>query len=141
MAAGKLDDSLAAVGIQLALQELPHRTELAMKGLLLAAALTASSMPALAVDFAQVQPALARNGCQSCHGVTNYVNGPSFHDIAARYVSKPDVRSYLSDKIRKGSSNTWGAAAMPPSEQIDDLELKTVVEWIVSGAPGPAAPQ
>ena len=112
-----------------------------MKGLLLAAALAASSLPALAVGFAQAQPALARNGCQSCHGIADNVNGPSYHDIAARYVNKPDERSYLDDKIRKGSSNTWGAAAMPPSEQIDDLDLKTIVEWIVSGAPGPASPQ
>ncbi len=112
-----------------------------MKSLLLAAALVVPSLPALAVDFAQAQPALARNGCQSCHGVNDNVNGPSFHDIAARYLSKPDERSYLSDKIRKGSSNTWGAAAMPPSEQIDDLDLKTIVEWIASGAPGPATPQ
>jgi cytochrome c551/c552 len=113
-----------------------------MKGsLLVAAALAASSTPALAIDFAQAQPALAKNGCQSCHGLADQVNGPSFRDIASRYLNKPDERSYLADKIRKGSSNTWGAAAMPPSGQIDDLDLKTIVEWIASGAPGPAAPQ
>lgn len=110
-----------------------------MKGLLLCAALAAASLPGHGADFAQVQPTLARNGCDGCHGIANYVNGPSFHDIAARYVNRPDARSYLADKIRKGSSSTWGAAAMPPSEQIDDLELKSVVEWVLSGAPGPAA--
>ncbi len=118
-----------------------------MKGSLLvvavvvASALAAASGPARAVDFAQVQPALAKNGCQSCHGLAEQVNGPSFRDIASRYVNKPDERSYLSDKIRKGSSNTWGAAAMPPTEGIDDLDLKTIVEWLASGAPGPATPQ
>jgi cytochrome c551/c552 len=108
-----------------------------MKGLLLAAALAAASASSFAVDFAQVQPALVKNGCQGCHDVNSDVSGPSYHDIAAKYVSKPDERSYLGDKIRKGSSNTWGAAAMPPSEQIDDLDLKTIVEWLASGAPGP----
>jgi cytochrome c len=115
-----------------------------MKGSLLvvaiAAALGAPCAPAFAVDLAQVPPALAKNGCQSCHGLVEQVNGPSFRDIASRYASKPDERSYLEDKIRKGSSNTWGAAAMPPTEGIDDLELRTIVAWIAAGAPGPAAP-
>jgi cytochrome c len=112
-----------------------------MKALLLAAALAAAGTTASAVDYAQVQPALHRNGCDGCHDVDTQVSGPSYHAIATRYATRPDVRTYLADKIRKGSVNTWGAAAMPPIPQIDDLELKNVVEWLATGAPGPDTPR
>jgi cytochrome c551/c552 len=41
------------------------------------------------------------------------VTGPSWLDIANRYLNKPDARSYLAGRIRNGSANVWGAAAMP----------------------------
>jgi cytochrome c551/c552 len=107
-----------------------------MKRLLFSAALALASSAALGVDFAQVQVLLVKNGCQGCHAVDGHVSGPSYHDIAAKYVNKPDVRSYLSGRIRNGSSNTWGAAAMPPS-LIDDLDLKQIVEWLATGASVP----
>ena len=100
-------------------------------GLSLAAVLAA---PAWAVDFAQVQPVLAKNGCQGCHAQDTKVTGPSYHDIAARYINKPDARTYLATKIREGSANTWGATAMPPNPQVDDLDMKLMVEWLASGA-------
>jgi cytochrome c551/c552 len=112
-----------------------------MKRLLSSAMLALVSAAAFGVDFAQVQPVLAKNGCQGCHAVNGYVSGPAYHAIAAKYTNKPDVRSYLSGKIRNGSSNTWGAAAMPPTEQIDDLDLKQVVEWLATGAAAPDTAQ
>ena len=108
-----------------------------MNRLLPSVALALASTASLAVDFAQMQPLLVKNGCQGCHAVNGYVSGPSYHDVAVKYVNKPDVRPYLSGKIRNGSSNTWGAAAMPPSEQIDDLDLKQIVEWLATGASAP----
>jgi cytochrome c551/c552 len=98
------------------------------------------AVPASAADFAQVQPLLAKNGCQGCHAQVEKVTGPSYHDIAARYINKPDARSYLAGKIHEGSSNTWGAAAMPPNPQVDDLDMKLIVDWLANGALVPAAP-
>ena len=106
-----------------------------MKRLLLCLLLVAASPAARAADGAQVQASLAKDGCQGCHAVNANVNGPSYHDIAARYVDRPDARSYLAGKIRNGSENTWGAAGMPPNPAIDELELKGIVEWLVAGAP------
>jgi len=95
----------------------------------------AASTSAGAADVAPVQAALAKNGCQGCHAVAAAVSGPSYHDIAARYLNKPDARSYLAGKIRNGSENTWGAAAMPPNPGVDDLDLKLIVDWLLAGAP------
>jgi len=97
------------------------------------------ALPVSASDFAQVQPLLVKNGCQGCHAQAGKVTGPSYHDIAARYINKPDARTYLAGKIREGSSNTWGAASMPPNPTVDDLDLKLIVEWLASGALVPAA--
>ena len=105
-----------------------------MNRLLLCLALAAASAPGLAADYAQVQPVLAKNGCESCHGLATNVNGPSWLDIANRYLNKPDARSYLAGKIRNGSANVWGAAAMPPSNQVNDIDMKIMVEWLASGA-------
>jgi cytochrome c len=105
-----------------------------MNRLLLCLALAASAAPALAADYAQVQPVLAKNGCESCHGLSTQVNGPSWLDIANRYLNKPDARTYLAGKIRNGSANVWGAAAMPPNNQVNELDMKTIVEWLASGA-------
>jgi cytochrome c len=109
--------------------------EAAMKRLLSALLLGTAAVAAGAVDPASVQAALARNGCQGCHELDARVNGPSYHEIAAKYLDKPDARSYLAGKIRNGSANTWGAAAMPPTAGIDELDLKNIVDWLVAGAP------
>ena len=109
-----------------------------MKLPLLGLVLALSAGAAAAQGGTAVASLLAKDGCQGCHAQADKVNGPSWHDIAARYVSRPDAPSYLAGKIRNGSSNTWGAAAMPPNAGIDELELKTIVEWIVAGAPASA---
>jgi cytochrome c len=109
-----------------------------MNRLLIALAL-ATAAPAFAADFDQVQPLLAKDACQGCHAQATKVTGPSWHDIATRYINKPDARTYLAGKIRDGSANTWGAAAMPPNPQVDDLEMKLIVDWLATGALVPAA--
>ena len=105
-----------------------------MKRLLLCLALVAAGGPGLAADYTQVQPVLVKNGCESCHGLATRVNGPSWLEIANRYINKPDARSYLEGKIRNGSANVWGAAAMPPSKNVNELDMKIMVEWLASGA-------
>jgi cytochrome c len=111
-----------------------------MKSLLIGLSLAVvAAVPASAADFAQVQPLLAKNGCEGCHAQAGKVTGPSYHDIAARYINKPDARTYLAGKIREGSANTWGAASMPPNPTVDDLDMKLIVDWLASGALVPAA--
>ena len=106
-----------------------------MKRLLTALLFGAASATVGAADLGTLQATLAKYGCQGCHDLDAKVNGPSYHEIAAKYLAKPDARSYLAGKIRNGSANTWGAAAMPPTGNIDELELKSIVDWLVAGAP------
>ena len=42
---------------------------------------------------------------------------------------------YLAGKIRSGGSGVWGAIPMPPQPQLDDEQVKTLVRWLLDGAP------
>ncbi len=60
--------------------------------------------------------------------------GPGFAEVAAKYADREDVKTYLSGKIRSGGSGTWGPIPMPPQPQLSDEDLKSVVDWLSSGA-------
>ncbi|MDD3764603.1 MAG: c-type cytochrome [Nevskiales bacterium] len=77
---------------------------------------------------------LSANGCTSCHGLDHKVIGPGFAEVAAKYAEREDVKTYLSGKIRSGGSGTWGPIPMPPQPQLSDADLKSVVDWLSSGA-------
>ena len=77
--------------------------------------------------------------CKACHKVDVKSVGPSFQDVAAKYVSDPNSVSYLVNKIIKGGGGVWGEVAMPahPSLKIDDAKL--IVTYIKSLAGGAKA--
>jgi cytochrome c551/c552 len=63
------------------------------------------------------------------------VVGPSYADVAAKYKGKSDAPAYLARKIKAGSVGVWGQVPMPPNAGVSDSDIKTVVDWLVSGAP------
>ncbi|CAO3426151.1 c-type cytochrome [Azospirillum endophyticum] len=82
-------------------------------------------------------PALAlaeQSGCLSCHAVDTRVVGPSYSEIAARYRGK-DSADALVSKVKAGGEGAWGAVPMPPQDDLSIDDAKTLVAWILSGAP------
>lgn len=75
-----------------------------------------------------------QNACMACHGVTNKLVGPSFVQIAEKYKGDGSAEKNLHNKIKNGSSGTWGAAPMPPQSHVKDEDIKNLVNWILSGA-------
>src|SRR5690606_24742652 len=73
--------------------------------------------------------------CAGCHAVDRKMVGPSYRDIAAKYKDQAGVGDMLIQKIRKGGAGAWGPIPMPPNPAISDTDLKTAVDWILSGAP------
>src|SRR5688572_176526 len=76
-----------------------------------------------------------RAGCLDCHGIEKAVVGPGFTQIASRYRSAegdPTVR--LQAAVRSGGAGVWGAIPMPP-QRLDDSNLRTIIKWILDGAP------
>ena len=81
-------------------------------------------------------PALINaNGCTVCHDIDKGLVGPAFTDVAKRYAGAADAASALVTKIKAGGSGVWGTTAMPPQTQLSESALKTLVAWILAGAP------
>jgi len=93
-----------------------------------------ASQAAPAPDLAGAR-IVSANTCAGCHAVDRKMVGPSYRDIAAKYKDKADAGEMLIQKVRKGGAGAWGPIPMPPNPAISDTDLKTVVDWILSGAP------
>ena len=72
--------------------------------------------------------------CLACHGVEQKLVGPSFHDVAKRYKDDATAKDLLAGRIRNGAQGTWGPVPMPGNTTLADAEIRSVVEWILSGA-------
>ncbi|KVA71446.1 c-type cytochrome [Burkholderia ubonensis] len=75
------------------------------------------------------------NACMGCHAVDRKLVGPSFKDIAARYKGDPQAVAKLSKKVKEGGSGVWGAIPMPAHPRMSDADVRSVVEWVLAGAP------
>lgn len=88
-----------------------------------------------APDAAKVNDILKTNNCLACHSVDTKVVGPSYKEIAAKYKGDADEAAQMATRIKKGSSGVWGPIPMPPNPGISEEDVKTVVDWIMAGAP------
>jgi cytochrome c len=75
-----------------------------------------------------------KNGCMACHGVNNKIVGPGFNEIIAKYKGQADAEDRLVAKVKAGGQGVWGSIPMPPNAHISDADLKTLVQWILSGS-------
>ncbi len=83
--------------------------------------------------------------CLACHKETENLVGPSFANIAFRYKKDANALSYLSDKVLKGSTGSWGAMPMPPHPAMSEADAKKMVQYVMTikggvDVPKPAAP-
>jgi S-disulfanyl-L-cysteine oxidoreductase SoxD len=82
----------------------------------------------------QDMPAIAQqNNCLGCHGIKNKVIGPGFNEIAAKYKGDKAAAELLVQKVKEGTSGTWGDVAMPPQTTVSDDHAKKLVNWILKG--------
>ena len=107
-----------------------------------ALALTAAAGPgALAADApaafssADAMNIARKNACMGCHAVDRKLVGPSFQQIAAKYKSDAQAQARLEAKVRDGGSGVWGVLPMPSHRSMNGADIKTVVGWILAGAP------
>ncbi|WP_244814722.1 c-type cytochrome [Caballeronia sp. Lep1P3] len=109
-----------------------------------AAALCVSLCVSLcATAFAADQPvspasaiAIARsNACMGCHAVDRKLVGPSFQQVAQKYKGDTAAPSKLAKKVKDGGSGVWGSIPMPSHPGMNDGDIRTVVSWVLAGAP------
>lgn len=75
------------------------------------------------------------NACMGCHAVDRKLVGPSFQQIAAKYKGGAQGQARLETKVRDGGSGVWGVLPMPSHRSMNGADIKTVVGWILAGAP------
>jgi len=77
----------------------------------------------------------SQSGCLACHKPDQKLIGPSYESVATKYHDQSDASEYLSNKIKKGGAGVWGRIPMPAHPQLSDESIKTLVAWILRGAP------
>lgn len=75
------------------------------------------------------------NACLGCHAIDRKLVGPSFQQIAGKYKGDAQAPARLVAKVRDGGSGVWGAIPMPAHPRMSDADIRTVVSWVLAGAP------
>ncbi|WP_277186768.1 c-type cytochrome [Caballeronia sp. BR00000012568055] len=75
------------------------------------------------------------NACMGCHAVDRKLVGPSFQQIAEKYKGDAQAPAKLALKVKKGGAGVWGSIPMPSHPAMNDADVKTVVAWVLAGAP------
>ena len=98
-----------------------------------------------ALQFAVAMPASAggqsgldiakSNACMGCHAVDRKLVGPSFQQIAGKYKGDARAGARLAVKVKDGGSGVWGVIPMPGHPRMSDADIRTVVAWVLAGAP------
>lgn len=101
----------------------------------LAAVLAWGGLAQAAPDPAQVHEILNKNACLACHAVDKKLVGPAYQEVAAKYKGDANAAATLAKHIKEGSVGVWGQIPMPPNANVSDADIKTVVDWILAGAP------
>ena len=84
------------------------------------------------VDAKAAEALAQKSGCIACHQVEKKVIGPAYKDVAAKYKADKDAATKLADKVKKGGTGVWGQVPMPPTTQVSDADIKTLVGWVLS---------
>jgi cytochrome c len=69
--------------------------------------------------------------CKGCHKFDEKSVGPSFTDVAKKYINTKDAFDYLTGKIAKGGSGAWGEVAMPSHPSLAQEDNSAIVSWIL----------
>ncbi len=93
------------------------------------AMLAAASLPASA-SLALAQ----KHACTACHSPDKKLIGPAYSEVAKKYAGRKDAAAHLAESIRKGGVGQWGPIPMPAQPNLSDADLKTLVNWVLSGA-------
>lgn len=80
---------------------------------------------------------IAASNCFTCHLAKDKLIGPSFEDIANKYSPIIGSRTYLTQKIRQGSSGIWSDEIMPGQPELEKEKIVQILDWIFKNAQDP----
>jgi cytochrome c len=75
---------------------------------------------------------VAQNGCLTCHKISEASTGPSYKEIANRYLGATDTTiARIASHIQKGGSGLWGQIPMTPHPDLSDEDARTMVNYVL----------
>ncbi|RMG82052.1 MAG: DUF1080 domain-containing protein [Bacteroidetes bacterium] len=74
---------------------------------------------------------IARNDCKTCHNSFVQTVGPSYQDVAKRYMNTPENVEMLVAKVKNGGAGVWGDAPMTPHPDVPEEDIRKIVEYIM----------
>lgn len=96
---------------------------------------SAVSPPDRSVSTNNSQYWLERSGCNTCHHETHKEVGPSYTAIAANYEANKENIALLTAKVKNGGSGQWGSAPMIPHPNLEEDDIRRMVQYILSLRP------
>ncbi len=75
---------------------------------------------------------IIKHNCLACHMEGNSMGLPAWPQVAEKYSKDKTAVVHLTNKIKQGGSGEWGKMDMPPYPEIDETELKLIVDGILS---------
>ncbi len=77
------------------------------------------------------QVLVTANDCMTCHRIDQGIIGPSYREVAKRYVdADPKTIGMLVEKIQQGGSGNWGSVPMTAHPKLPDENVRLMIEWI-----------
>ncbi len=99
---------------------------------LAATALFGAGAAHAALDNAQAEAMMKKDGCAACHGVDKKIVGPAYKDVAAKYKDNKGAQAMLAKKVKDGGVGVWGQIPMPPNAAVPQGDIDQLVTWILS---------
>ena len=100
--------------------------------LTLAAAALVAAPAYAALDNAQAEALMKKDGCAACHSIDKKIVGPAYQEVAAKYKGDAGAAAKLIKKVKEGGSGVWGPVPMPPNATTSDADIKNLVDWILT---------
>jgi cytochrome c len=100
--------------------------------LTLAAAALVAAPAYAALDNAQAEALMKKDGCAACHAIDKKIVGPAYNDVAAKYKGDKNAQAALEKKVKEGGVGVWGQIPMPPNAAVPPNDIKELVTWILT---------
>jgi len=75
---------------------------------------------------------IARNDCKTCHNTYVKTIGPSYVEVAKKYDNTTANVAMLIGKVVNGGAGVWGEAAMTAHPEVEEADIKAMVEYIMT---------
>ena len=85
-----------------------------------------------ALDNAQAEAMMKKDGCAACHSIDKKIVGPAYVEVATKYKGDKNAQATLEKKVKDGGVGNWGQIPMPPNAQVPANDIKELVTWILA---------